>query len=65
MCPNITGTQASTEALASCPALQNGPFKKESREGPGEMAQRLRTVAALPEEPGLTPGTHMTTPDCL
>ena len=27
----------------------------------GEMAQQLRTLAALPENPGLTPSTHMAT----
>jgi hypothetical protein len=31
----------------------------------GEMAQWLRALAALPEDPGSIPSTHMTAHTCL
>jgi len=31
----------------------------------GEMASQLRTLVALPEDPGLIPSTHTTVHNCL
>ena len=33
--------------------------------GPGEMAQQLRALIALPEYQGSVPSTHMATQNCL
>jgi hypothetical protein len=32
--------------------------------GAGEMAQQIRALAALPEDPGLIPNIHVTTHNC-
>ncbi|KAK7798640.1 hypothetical protein U0070_002731 [Myodes glareolus] len=63
------------------PRIQNSPQKKQLGEkvykqatieslkkkipGAGEMAQRLRALTALPEDPGLIPSTHMAAHNCL
>jgi hypothetical protein len=36
-----------------------------SMAGAGEMAQQLKALAALPEDLGSIPSTHMTTYNCL
>ena len=38
---------------------------KKSIRGAGEMAQRLRALTALPEDPGSIPSTHMAAHNCL
>jgi hypothetical protein len=39
--------------------------KKRRRVGAGEMVQQLRAQAALPEDPGSFPHTHMAAHNCL
>ncbi|CAO2608825.1 hypothetical protein LEMLEM_LOCUS13963 [Lemmus lemmus] len=38
---------------------------QESDTGLEEMAQRLRALTALPEDPGSIPSTHMAAHNCL
>jgi hypothetical protein len=38
---------------------------KSTQVGAGEMAQQLRALAALPEDPGLIPSNQMVTQNCL
>ena len=33
--------------------------------GAGEVAQQLRALASLPEDPGSVPSTHMAAHNCL
>jgi hypothetical protein len=39
-------------------------YKNTSMEA-GEMAQRLRALVVLPEDPGSIPSTHMAAHSCL
>jgi hypothetical protein len=43
------------------PALK----KKTIKQGAGEMSQWLRVLAALPEDPGSIPSTHMIAHNCV
>ena len=42
----------------------NDPSLRFSSWGAGEMAQQLRTLAVLPEDPGSIPITHMAAHNC-
>ena len=42
--------------------LNSIPFIKMDQEGPGEMAQLLRALAALPEVKGLIPNSQLSIP---
>jgi hypothetical protein len=39
--------------------------KRNQRLGTGEMAQQLRILVALPENPGSIPNIHMAAHNCL
>jgi hypothetical protein len=39
--------------------------EKEKRKGPGEIAQQLRLLATLPEDPSSIPSNHMAAHNCL
>ena len=41
------------------------PCLKDNNAGAGEIAQWLRAPAALPEDPGLIPSTHVVAHNCL
>jgi hypothetical protein len=49
----------------TCRALASQAGTKHHKTGAGEMAQRLKALAALPEDPGSIPSTHMVAHNCL
>jgi hypothetical protein len=58
MSVNTTFGEAETRRLQIDGHAVRKRLSRESVSGTGEMAQQLRALAALPEDPGLIPSTH-------